>query len=43
MKIFALKIAAVLAAIGALTYISVAIAPEPMEEADAGTAYALAR
>ena len=43
MKPLALKIVAFLAVIGALTYISASVAPEPMENADAGSAYALAR
>ena len=42
MKPLALKIVAFLAVIGALTYISATVAPQPMENADAGPAYALA-
>lgn len=43
MNTFPLKVAAFLALIAVLTYISVAVAPEQTEEADAGPAYALAR
>jgi hypothetical protein len=40
---FALEIAGFLALIAVLTYMSVAVAPEPLEDADAGPTYALAR
>ena len=43
MKIFALKLAAFLAVIATLTYISAEVAPETRQDADAGPAYALAR
>lgn len=42
MNKFALKITAFLALIAALTYLSVAVAPEPTQDADAGSVYALA-